>query len=364
MISASPHQYQETEVNIHYRSPIRHLEKEYIEEEELRKRQEDAMRKFYEEEKRKKHQQELAEIEMRRHSDFFTASQKSPIPLNRYDNPFDTSYGSRLAPPGVHRGPPPKTMARALFPFTAQTTRELSLNKGDIVYITKQIDKNWYEGEHHGLIGIFPVNYVEIIPNEKANMQPRKASEGEAVVKYNFRAQTPIELSLFKGEKVILTKRMDQNWYEGRLGTKKGIFPVSYVNVLQEPGEHTYGSRAISPKPPASPVYSPIVNGSPPKVEGPTFNTGLRPLQDKPPLNLDRLDNKSSLTQSLHIDTYNEPIPYRSLYSYKPQNDDELELKEGDTVYVMEKCDDGWYVGTSLRTGLFGTFPGNYVERI
>lgn len=57
-------------------------------------------------------------------------------------------------------------------------------------------------------------------------------------------------------------------------------------------------------------------------------------------------------------------IRYRALYSYKPQNDDELELKEGDTVYVMEKCDDGWYVGTSLRTGLFGTFPGNYVERI
>lgn len=51
------------------------------------------------------------------------------------------------------------------------------------------------------------------------------------------------------------------------------------------------------------------------------------------------------------------------MYQYKPQNDDELELTEGDTVYVMEKCDDGWFVGTSLATGLFGTFPGNYVER-
>ncbi|XP_054717228.1 sorbin and SH3 domain-containing protein 1-like isoform X2 [Uloborus diversus] len=360
--TASPHQYQETEVNIHYRSPIRHLEKEYIEEEDLRKRQEDAMRKFYEEERQKKIQQEMAEIEMRRHSDFFTPSQKSPIPLNRYDNPFDSNY-NRLAPTGHHRGPPPKTMARALYPFVAKTTRELSLNKGDIVYINKQVDKNWYEGEHHGLVGIFPVAYVEIIPNEKANLQPRKAMEGEAIVKYNFRAQTPQELSLFKGERVILTRKMDQNWYEGRLSTKKGIFPISYVEVLQEPGEY-YGTRSVSPKPPASPVY-PLINGSPPKpYEGPTFNTGLRPLQNKPPLNVDRLESKSSLTQSLHIDTYNEPIPYKSLYSYKPQNDDELELKEGDTVYVMEKCDDGWYVGTSLRTGLFGTFPGNYVERI
>ncbi|CAL1298380.1 unnamed protein product, partial [Larinioides sclopetarius] len=361
--AAPTHKYEESEVNIHYRSPVRHLEKEYIEEEELRKIQEDAMRKLYEEERRKKHQQELAEIEMRRHSDFFTPSQKSPIPLNRYDNPFEYSYNS-LTTHGFSRGPPPKTMARALYPFTAQTTRELSLNKGDIVYITKQIDKNWYEGEHHGLVGIFPVTYVEIIPNEKAHFQPRKAVEGEALVKYNFRAQTPQELSLFKGEKVVLIRRLDHNWFEGRLGAKKGIFPISYVEVIEEPREFS-GTRTISPKPPASPVFSSLISGSPPKThEGPTFNTGLRPLQSKPPLQLEKSEAKSPLTQSLHIDTYNEPIPYRALYAYKPQNDDELELKEGDTVYVMEKCDDGWYVGTSLRTGLFGTFPGNYVERI
>ena len=54
---------------------------------------------------------------------------------------------------------------------------------------------------------------------------------------------------------------------------------------------------------------------------------------------------------------------FRALYNYKPQNDDEVELAEGDVVYVMEKCDDGWYVGTSQRTGIFGTFPGNYVAK-
>ena len=32
---------------------------------------------------------------------------------------------------------------------------------------------------------------------------------------------------------------------------------------------------------------------------------------------------------------------FRALYNYKPQNDDEVELTEGDVVYVMEKCDDG-----------------------
>lgn len=55
---------------------------------------------------------------------------------------------------------------------------------------------------------------------------------------------------------------------------------------------------------------------------------------------------------------------YRALYKYKPQNPDEMEMDEGDIVYVLEKCDDGWFVGTSQRTGCFGTFPGNYVEKL
>lgn len=42
------------------------------------------------------------------------------------------------------------------------------------------------------------------------------------------------------------------------------------------------------------------------------------------------------------------PFRYKAIYNYKPQNVDELELKEGDVVQVMEKCDDGWFVGESL----------------
>lgn len=39
---------------------------------------------------------------------------------------------------------------------------------------------------------------------------------------------------------------------------------------------------------------------------------------------------------------------FQALYSYAPQNEDELELQEGDLVSVMEKCDDGWFVGMCL----------------
>lgn len=41
-------------------------------------------------------------------------------------------------------------------------------------------------------------------------------------------------------------------------------------------------------------------------------------------------------------------IRYKAVYNYRPQNSDELELREGDVVQVVEKCDDGWFVGTDL----------------
>jgi len=40
--------------------------------------------------------------------------------------------------------------------------RELPFRKGDTVYLLKQIDKNWFEGERYGRKGIFPSNYVEV----------------------------------------------------------------------------------------------------------------------------------------------------------------------------------------------------------
>lgn len=39
----------------------------------------------------------------------------------------------------------------------------------------------------------------------------------------------------FQGERVILLRKVDKNWYEGRIpgSNKQGIFPVSYVDVIK-----------------------------------------------------------------------------------------------------------------------------------
>lgn len=56
------------------------------------------------------------------------------------------------------------------------------------------------------------------------------------------------------------------------------------------------------------------------------------------------------------------PAPYIALYPYKPQKPDELELKKGGIYMVTDRCQDGWYKGTSNRTQKCGVFPGNYVS--
>ncbi|XP_029388047.1 sorbin and SH3 domain-containing protein 2 isoform X11 [Mus pahari] len=279
---------------------------------------------------------------------FISSSPSSPSRAQDHESP--RSYSSTLTDLGrsvsrERRGTPEKEKlpAKAVYDFKAQTSKELSFKKGDTVYILRKIDQNWYEGEHHGRVGIFPISYVEkLTPPEKAQparppppVQPGEI--GEAIAKYNFNADTNVELSLRKGDRIILLKRVDQNWYEGKiLGTnRQGIFPVSYVEVVKR---NTKGADDY-PEPPLPHSYSSdrIYSLSSNKPQRPVFS---------------------------HENIQGGGEPFQALYNYTPRNEDELELRESDVVDVMEKCDDGWFVGTSRRTKFFGTFPGNYVKRL
>ncbi|XP_050648534.1 sorbin and SH3 domain-containing protein 2 isoform X15 [Macaca thibetana thibetana] len=279
---------------------------------------------------------------------FTSSSPSSPSRAKGRESP--RSYSSTLtdtgrSTPRERRGTPEKEKlpAKAVYDFKAQTSKELSFKKGDTVYILRKIDQNWYEGEHHGRVGIFPISYVEkLTPPEKAQPArpppPAQPGEiGEAIAKYNFSADTNVELSLRKGDRVILLKRVDQNWYEGKIpGTnRQGIFPVSYVEVVKK---NTKGAEDY-PDPPIPHSYSSD------RIHSLSSNKPQRPV-------------------FTHENIQGGGEPFQALYNYTPRNEDELELRESDVIDVMEKCDDGWFVGTSRRTKFFGTFPGNYVKRL
>ncbi|XP_045053106.2 sorbin and SH3 domain-containing protein 2 isoform X2 [Desmodus rotundus] len=280
---------------------------------------------------------------------FISSSPSSPARAKDRESP--RSYSSTLTDLGrstsrERRGTPEKEKlpAKAVYDFKAQTSKELSFKKGDTVYILRKIDQNWYEGEHHGRVGIFPISYVEkLTPPEKAQPArpppPAQLGEiGEAIAKYNFNADTNVELSLRKGDRVVLLKRVDQNWYEGKIpGTnRQGIFPVSYVEVVKR---NTGRAAEDYPDPPIPHSYSSD------RIHSLSSNKPQRPV-------------------FTHENIQGGGEPFQALYNYTPRNEDELELRESDVIDVMEKCDDGWFVGTSRRTKFFGTFPGNYVKRL
>ncbi|XP_052069186.1 sorbin and SH3 domain-containing protein 1-like isoform X6 [Mytilus californianus] len=485
------------------RSPTERVQRRREDEEEYRRKR---LEQIYEEERRRKIELEKADIEARKHSDFFTqeiymdAAQKSPIPADRFEEPIS---GYNTVPADRRRGFKIHGKAKAVYNFNAQNPRELSFRKGDIIYLLRQIDKNWFEGERYGRSGLFPVNYVEVLTSIEEAHTAAQQAEGQARVRYNFTAQTGVELTLRKGDVVTLLRSVDENWYEGRVGNKQGIFPRSYVEVIFDPStplvtpapsvittpmtgrgtpEMLSPSGYDAPTPPPQPSprafsprssafqhhqqrqFSPQQQGiSPhqqtlsPQQQGisphqQTFSPqqqGLSPHQqtfsaqqqglsshqqafsphrsnytspryDGPQQRMDegpvRLNGYSqyngdynvspqhqgqqqgrprqsptigrkqfvsngptyppSANINYNVETNNNEIRnkvpdddlalcrYRAVFAYRPQNDDELELLEGDEVYVMERCDDGWYVGTSNRTAMFGTFPGNYVQLI
>ncbi|XP_054975289.1 sorbin and SH3 domain-containing protein 1 isoform X9 [Sorex araneus] len=577
-------------------SPRHFIPADYLESaEDYIRRRHDDKEKLLADQRRLKREQEEADIAARRHTGVipthhqFITNERFGDLLN-IDDTAKRKSGSEMRP------------ARAKYDFKAQTLKELPLQKGDIVYIYRQIDQNWYEGEHHGRVGIFPRTYIELLPPaEKA--QPKKLPPvqileyGEAIAKFNFNGDTQVEMSFRKGERITLLRQVDENWYEGRIpGTsRQGIFPITYVDVLKRPlvkhpvdyidlpfsspSRSTAASpqfpshgkelmpaprsipsphRALSPEmhavtsewisltvgvpgqrslaltPPLPPLPEASIYNTDPltflsrpspslSVSLPHLNWSDRPAPysavsplalpapDRtyspepsaqtarqlngasgvhmsppgvhqysfsqppvPPRSSDRviselsnafssqgrqqpwqeesgqserkaereagerglggpkISKKSCLKPSdvvrslsteqrlsdLHSPEESRPskplggpflgreteqpdlprggeqaerkaaqtavsqqpqaqqrrvtpdrnqtsqdlFSYQALYSYIPQNDDELELRDGDIVDVMEKCDDGWFVGTSRRTRQFGTFPGNYVK--
>nr|KAF6402541.1 sorbin and SH3 domain containing 3 [Rousettus aegyptiacus] len=251
-----------------------------------------------------------------------------------------------------------KKAARLKFDFQAQSPKELTLKKGDIVYIHKEV-----------------LEY------------------GEAVAQYNFKGDLEVELSFRKGERICLIRKVNENWYEGRIsGTgRQGIFPASYVQVCREPRLRVcdegpqlpasprltatrlaahHPSSPLTPRGSADPTdwggrTSPRRAGFSYPTQEPrsqTQNLGTPGSAPSHPGGTSRLLDMG--TSSPNTTTQIHWTPYRAMYQYRPQNEDELELREGDRVDVMQRCDDGWFVGVSRRTQKFGTFPGNYVAPV
>ncbi|XP_062913277.1 vinexin isoform X1 [Mobula hypostoma] len=217
--------------------------------------------------------------------------------------------------------------ARAIFDFQAQSPKELTLKKGDVVYIHKVLDQNWMKGEHHGRLGIFPMSYVEIIP---ANERPTPIKSppthlveyGEALAIFNFKGDSNIELSFRKGETISLIRQVDDNWLEGRItGTnRQGIFPSNYVQVVKLPKIKVSSEFSIGPTSPNPNFPNPSPNpinklhsSTSVKLPSQPFSTSPTTTTQSYPNTLPRSTNTQShpntLARSTNTQSYPNTLP-------------------------------------------------------
>ncbi|XP_030047424.1 E3 ubiquitin-protein ligase SH3RF1 [Microcaecilia unicolor] len=370
------------------------------------------------------------------------------------------------------RGVPQLPCAKALYNYEGKEPGDLKFSKGDVIILRRQVDENWYHGEINGVHGFFPTNFVQII-----KPLPQPPPQCKALYDFEVKDKEADKdcLPFSKDDVLTVIRRVDENWAEGMLGDKIGIFPISYVEFnaaakqlieLDKPsgsgldsGEGTSGaaysnstqkhtdtkkntkkrhsftsltmsnkssqtsqnrhSMEISPPvlisssnptaaariseltglscsapsqvhisttglivtpPPSSPVITGPSFTFPPEI---TYQAALGdmnpPLLPPPPMTAAVMASTSSGgpssgagqrpatgsgDQISHLRPQSRPSVYVAIYPYSPRKEDELELRKGEMFLVFERCQDGWFKGTSMHTNKIGVFPGNYVSPV
>uniref|UniRef100_A0A8D1GAG7 RING-type E3 ubiquitin transferase n=1 Tax=Sus scrofa TaxID=9823 RepID=A0A8D1GAG7_PIG len=324
---------------------------------------------------------------------------------------------SRSAPLAKSLPQPP--YGKALHSYEDQEPGDLRFSKGDVIVLRHRVDEHWY----HGLL---PASYVQSV-----RPLPQAPPQGKALYDFEMkdRDQDKDCLTFSKDEVLTVIRRVDDNWAEGMLGDKVGIFPLLYVELndaakqlmeMDKPGpvaasgclaslpsdpgtaaglapgptsgslgaasalqrrvdskkntkkRHSFTALSVTHRSTQAAGHRRSMEISAPVLISSSDPRAAARIGDLAHLSCSAPTQDSSLAGSAPATEQQGTAPkvqlplnvYLALYAYKPQKSDELELRKGDTYRVLEKCRDGWFKGTALRTGLSGVFPGNYVTPV
>ena len=362
-------EYSEEKINIHYTTVVRSEVKEELPEEVLDKALEQKMLKVYKEMEQKKREKAEEDNERRRHGDNFLPREKlSVLP------PPDRELQQQ---PGNTRRPAVRLKARALYSFLAETERELSFQAGNVLSLTGQLDDNWLRGELAGRTGIFPTSYVEVLADTNT-------ARLKVVARYNFKAKHPSELSMLRGEMLLLERTIDANWVEVSLGERTGLVPTNYLEVCEEEMEETKSANISSYSSPSTPSTP-----ERPRLGGVLTERLYRPTdllkyklreefqeREKKMLDLDQLISQTFQEfcpgeSSLEGRNTNDGprnfsdgryCPAVAVRDHSPGAAGELQLAVGDSLGVLQDFQDGWMAGLEKSSGHLGLFPSSCIK--
>lgn len=149
--------------------------------------------------------------------------------------------------------------AKALYDYMPQEPGDLGFKKGDMIILKKRIDANWYQGERNSCQGFFPASYVQVI----TPLPCSNATVPQCIALYDFKMSVEDEkdcLTFNKGAVVTVIRRVDENWAEGRLADRIGIFPISFVEMNNAAKHLMKSSMNFQPGPSRSAPALPVAN--------------------------------------------------------------------------------------------------------
>ncbi|XP_029174952.1 SH3 domain-containing protein 19-like [Nylanderia fulva] len=153
--------------------------------------------------------------------------------------PFVTSMPTiiRARPP---KPPAPKIPFKKLEPISKETCIGFKSSNSNMVNKSLTIDFSnaWpddYEGSNSPSPPMPmipppapPVDYLTELNNELGGDSEIKP---HGIALYDFPATHPDDLALKEGDIVQLTKKVNDDWLEGRIGNRQGIFPFNFIDI-------------------------------------------------------------------------------------------------------------------------------------
>ncbi|XP_038056964.1 sorbin and SH3 domain-containing protein 1 homolog [Patiria miniata] len=134
-------------------------------------------------------------------------------------------------------------VVKAMFDFSAAESNEISFKAGDKITILSQVSSDWLHGElGSGLRGNLPSTFVDHIPANLPSFTADSPSEiGECIAKFDFEPAGEGELALKMGDRVTLLEYVGEDWLRGRIGSKEGIFPKTFADIVGKGGPSSGG---------------------------------------------------------------------------------------------------------------------------
>ncbi|XP_027722261.1 E3 ubiquitin-protein ligase SH3RF3-like [Vombatus ursinus] len=291
---------------------------------------------------------------------------------------------------------------KALYSYEGKEPGDLKFNKGDIIILRRKVDENWYHGELNGNHGFFPASYIQCIkPLPQAPPQGKALYDFEikdkdqdkdclTFTKLNESAKQLIEMDktcLAAASGCDVSLPSDTNM-AGNLAQCSTLSSSGAVSAIQRridgkknaKKRHSFtalsmthkSSQAMSNRHSMEISAPVLISSSDPRaatrIGELTHLSSSAPAQDSSSAGSATVAGpRTSAVVGEQGTSPKVQLPlniYLALYAYKPQKNDELELRKGEMYRVIEKCQDGWFKGTSLRTGISGVFPGNYVTPV